>query len=400
MSVPASITALTNQTHALRERLITWAEINSGSEHTEGLHRMAAVLRAALLVFTPDVALLPAGSSGRSILRARLRPEAPTRILLNGHYDTVYEADHPFQRCTLLSPDRLNGPGVSDMKGGIVTLLAALSAFEKTPHAGRLGFEILLTPDEETGSYFSAPEIAAAARRNDFGLVFEPARPGGEIVRSRKGTGSFTAVCHGRSAHGAVPEEGRNAIVALAEFITAVNQVPADLPGVLLNVGNVRGGGAINIVPDRAQVELHVRINHPADQRRVLDRLHALAKPINARDGYRLEIHGGFDRPPKECLPAEESVFNEWRRAAADLGQPVPGWIHTGGGSDGNLLSAAGLPCLDGVGPVGGDLHSPTEWIDLPSIAQRAQLAALVLHRIATGEFVLPAKPAGLASAR
>jgi acetylornithine deacetylase/succinyl-diaminopimelate desuccinylase-like protein len=203
------------------------------------------------------------------------------------------------------------------MKGGLVVLLAALQAFEQTPGASALGWEILLTPDEETGSHGSAPLFVEAAARHTFALVFEPARPSGDIVQSRKGTGSFTATCRGRAAHAAqVPSPGRNAILALAEFLLAAAKIPAELPGVLVNVGNIRGGSAAtNVVPDFAQSELDVRITRVADREPLLARLHALAAVINARDGFRLELTGSFNRPPKECGPAEESAFAAWQQA-------------------------------------------------------------------------------------
>ena len=389
-SVPVPILALPARTPGLAALLESWSLINSGSGHLAGLARMRAALRTeftrafpAALVEEPELV----GTTARA-LRLRLRPSAPRQILLNGHYDTVYEAADPFQFCTRPDADTLRGPGVADMKGGIVVMLAALRAFEQLPNAAALGWEILLTPDEETGSHGSAPLFVEAAARHTFALVFEPARPTGAIVRSRKGTGSFTATCHGRAAHAAqVPNPGRNAILALAEFLLAAAKIPAELPGVLVNVGNIRGGGAAtNVVPDFAASELDVRITRIADREPLLARLHDLAAVISARDGFRLELTGNFNRPPKECGPTEESAFVAWQQAARDLGLAPPDWVHSGGGSDGNLLFAAGLANLDAVGPLGDHLHSDRECVVISSLANRAQIAALFLHRYATGE--------------
>jgi glutamate carboxypeptidase len=323
-----------------------------------------------------------------------VRPGAATQLLFSGHYDTVYSAGDPFQKCDLLSLDKLRGPGVIDMKGGLVTMLAALQAFEQTPHAAKIGYEVLINPDEEIGSFGAAPLFVEAARRCQFGFIFEPARPNGDIVHSRKGTGNFTATAHGRSGHAASPkQDGRNAIAALAEFLTAAQRLPQEIPGVLFNIGNIRGGGpATNVVADFAEAKLDLRVTEGAQRDVVLKRLAELAAPINARDGFRLLITGEFNRPPKECRPQEEAVFPHWQRCAADVGLAPFTWVHTGGASDGNNLSAAGLPCLDGVGPIGDRLHSPEEWIYLPSIAPRAHTAALFLHRLAAGEITLPAK--------
>ena len=394
ISLPAPILALPARTPELAALLESWSLINSGSGHLTGLERMRTALRTeftrafpAALVEEPALV----GTTARA-LRLRLRPAAPRQILLNGHYDTVYEATDPFQTCTRPDADTLRGPGVADMKGGIVVLLAALQAFEQTPGASALGWEILLTPDEETGSHGSAPLFVEAAARHTFALVFEPARPSGDIVQSRKGTGSFIATCRGRAAHAAqVPSPGRNAILALAEFLLEAAKIPTELPGVLVNVGNIRGGSAAtNVVPDFAQSELDVRITRVADREPLLARLHALAGVINARDGFRLELTGSFNRPPKESGPVEEAAFAAWQQAARDLSQLPPNWVHSGGGSDGNLLFAAGLANLDAVGPLGDHLHSDRECVVLSSIATRAQIVALFLTRYAAGEIELP----------
>ncbi len=392
MPIPTAITRLPERTTELGALLMTWAEINSGSGHLAGLDRMRAALRSAFSSI-PGVIIeeLPCAGTAAA-LRISIRPAAKFRILLSGHFDTVYEANDPFQHCRWLDSERLNGPGVADMKGGLVTLLAALQSFEATPHADTIGWDVLLTPDEETGSHGSAHLFRTAPSRVHFGLVFEPARPNGNIVQSRMGTGGAIITCHGRAAHVAkVPNDGCNAILALAEFLLAAQKIPAELPGVLLTVANIRGGGpATNVVPDFAQSELDLRITQFTDRALLTDRLNALASPINARAGYHLAVDVRFNRPPKECLPAEELLFPEWQRAAQDLGLAPFTWVHTGGASDGNFLAAAGLPSLDGVGPIGDQLHSPREFVIVPTIAQRAQVVALCLHRLAAGEIILP----------
>jgi glutamate carboxypeptidase len=392
MTLPTAIVRLPKRTVELGALTAQWAGINSGSRHRAGLDRMRAALREMFGQFQGAEIDEPACAGTAAALRIRMRPEAPHRLLFSGHFDTVYEVDDPFQRCQWVDTERLNGPGVVDMKGGLVTMLAALQTFELTPNAANVGWEALLTPDEETGSRSSAPLLANAARWAHFGFVFEPGRSGGDIVQSRKGTGGIIVTCRGRASHAAkIPNDGRNAIVALAEFLVAAAKIPAESPGILVNVGNIRGGGpATNVVPDFAEAELDVRITRAADRDRLFARLGALAADTNAREGLKLEFTGGFNRPPKECLPAEEALFPEWQRASHDIGVSSASWVHSGGGSDGNLLSAAGLPNFDGVGPVGDHLHSPREYVDVPTIATRAQTVALFMHRIATGEIKLP----------
>lgn len=399
MSLPPPITALSSRQSEFAALLEQWCNLNSGSGHGDGLQRMRATLRLAFASRFPTAQIDEPACDAPGFnppetkaLRVRMRPDAPVQILLSGHYDTVYESTDAFQSCRWIDADTVNGPGVADMKGGLVTMLAALEAFEQTPHAAKIGWEALITPDEETGSHGSAPLFREAALRHQFALIFEPARTNGDAVHSRKGTGNLVVTCHGRAAHAAkVPNDGRNAIVALAEFLLGVSRIPAEMPGVLINVGHIRGGGpATNVVPDIAEAQIDVRITKVADREPLLARLQELAAPINAHDGLRLELKGGFNRPPKECLPQEEFVFHEWQRATRDLGHPAFSWVHAGGGSDGNLLTAAGLPNLDGIGPVGDHLHSSREYCRMNTIPPRAQIAALFLHRVASGEIALP----------
>lgn len=391
MTLPVSITRLPERTAELGALLVAWADINSGSGHLAGLDRMRAALKAEFGKI-PGVAVeeLPCAGTAAA-LRVSVRPQARTRIILSGHFDTVFEADDAFQRCRWLDAERVNGPGVADMKGGLVTMLAALQAFEQTPHAANVGWDALLTPDEETGSHGSRYLFNAAPQRGQLAFVFEPARPNGDIVHSRKGTGGVVATCHGRASHAAkIPNDGRNAILALAEFLLEASKIPGEMPGVLVNVGNIRGGGpATNVVPDLAQSELDLRITKTSDREPLVARLQALADAINRRDGYRLELKITFNRPPKECSPLEEKLFPEWQRAARDVGIAPPDRVHTGGASDGNFFTAAGLSNLDGLGPIGDGLHSNREFLIVPTIAQRAQVVALFLHRLAAGEFTL-----------
>jgi glutamate carboxypeptidase len=335
---------------------------------------------------------LPLADTPARALRVRVRSAAPIQLFLSGHYDTVYGAAHPFQQCELLAPDQLRGPGTADMKGGLVVMLAALQAFEKTPAAAQVGYEILLGPDEETGSQGSAPLLEEAAQRHQLGLVFEPARGNGDLVKSRKGTGIFTLTCHGRAAHaGRDPAAGRNAILALCEILPLVEALTREVPGLMVNVGSITGGGAANIVPDLAVAVINARVTNAGDDVHFLKRLHDICAPVHAREGYRLEIGGGFNRGPKIETPLETALFADWQKCGREFGLTFH-WQHVGGGSDGNILSAAGLPNLDGLGCVGDHLHSPEEFCHLPSLVQRAQVAALFLHRLATGEIALPAR--------
>ena len=377
----------------LTKLLIRWSEINSGSDNAAGLERMRSALAAEFSKIPEAIVReVPLAGALCGALQVTMRPEAPLQLLFSGHFDTVYGADHPFQTCTLVSPTKLRGPGVTDMKGGIVVMLAAITRFEKSPNAKNLGWEILLTPDEETGSVGSRPAIVAAAARHNFALVFEPARANGDLVRCRKGTGTFTITSRGRAAHaGRDPAAGRNAILALAEYLPQVDALNQSIPGVMLNIGNIRGGGAINIVPDYAEAGINIRTTRAEDATVVLQEIRRLAEPINAREGYHLDLKGSFNRGPKIAGPNEERLFAEWQACAQANGVTV-GWQDVGGGSDGNLLSEAGLSSLDGVGILGDHLHSPEEFADPTSILPRASVAATFLERVAAGAITLPSR--------
>ncbi len=370
----------------LLERLMTWSAINSGSDNVPGLTRMADALEPALRELTPNVERIPLDAAGRVALRATCRPDTARRILCNGHYDTVFSAESPFQTPRLAADGkRLHGPGVADMKGGIVTMLAALAAFEQTPHAANLGWTILLTPDEETGSAASRTTIEAQAPDHELALVFEPARETGAMVRARAATAIYRFEVQGRAAHaGRDPAAGRNAITALAQLCLELDRLPFALPDLLVNVGRIAGGGTVNIVPDHAVAELNARAATTTAMSAFDTAARRLVADLNTRDGYHCTLSGGFNRGPLQSTPASERAFADLQRCAADLGQPVPDWIAVQGGSDGNLLNAAGLSVLDGIGPIGGGLHSENEYIEAASIADRARLAALFLHRLAS----------------
>lgn len=371
--------------------LTRWSAINSGSDAAEGLRVMGDALAEGFRLI-PDVSVeavaLP--NTGAKAIRVTCRETHPFRILFSGHYDTVYGRDHPFQTTTRVDGTTLRGPGVADMKGGLVVLLSALLQFEALPGSKTFGWEALFTPDEEIGSPFSASLIREAAARSSLGLVFEPARENGDLVRARMGTGIFTLACHGRAAHaGRDPKLGRNAIVELARVIGQVDALGSLLPQVLINVGRIEGGGAVNIVPPFAKAEVNIRIARASDAREVLSRLDRIAESVRARDGYRLEVSGQFNRLPKEIGPEEERLFGVWQALGALEGL-VLGWQDVGGGSDGNLMSEIGLPSLDGLGVVGGCLHSPEEYALLPSLTARASLAVRFLNAVNSGEVPLP----------
>lgn len=388
---------------AMCSRVMRWAEINSGTGNLAGLEQLAVELRREFDVLggrAEDVPVEPATSidaGGRmvsvqlgSALRITKRRDAPLRVFAGIHMDTVYPPDHPFQTVSTLGPNTLRGPGVADAKGGLAVMLTALEALERSPYAAGIGWEVLINPDEEIGSVGSAPLLERAARENRLGLVFEPALPGGALADRRRGVGNFTIVVRGRAAHaGRDFASGRNAIVAAAEMTVRLHALNDVLPGVTVNVSRLEGGAAGNVVPDLAVCRVNVRTRTPGDESLVREKMDELVASVRSRDGITAQLHGAFTAPPKIPDQPTLELMGHVTECGRGLGLPIE-WKPSGGACDGNRLAAAGLPTIDTLGPRGGDLHSPTEYLLLDSLTERAKLTALLLMKLASGEIRWP----------
>jgi glutamate carboxypeptidase len=372
-----------------------WAGINSGSRNLEGLGDVAALLSDAFaglpgeLLFREAAPVEAVDASGKAYpiehgrnLHLVVRPRAPVQLLLTGHMDTVFGIDHAFQSLTWLEDGVLGGPGVADMKGGIAVMLAALEAVEASPLAGRLGYEVVINSDEEVGSPGSAALIAKAAQGKRAALTYEPAAlPDGTLAGARPGSGTFSFVIAGRSAHaGRNPEDGRNAVVAAADL--ALRLAKAKGPRLSVNVAKVDGGGPNNVVPDSAVLRVNMRPATVEDQTRAQSLIDAAVAMVAAEHGVAIHVHGSFARPPKPMTPAAEQLFGLVKRAGADLGQAIA-WQPTGGVCDGNNIAACGVPVIDTMGVRGGKIHSMEEYLIVESLAERAALSALTLLRLA-----------------
>lgn len=380
----------------LRQRTEGWAAVGSGSHDLVGLETMAALLANAFSVLPGHVRLIDAaaadsiGADGGRVpasygrnLHLTVRSEAPVRVLLTGHMDTVFGVDHPFRTVREVSPGVLNGPGVADMKGGLALMLAALEAIEGHPLAPRLGYDVVINSDEETGSAGSAALIAAAARGKVAALTYEPALPDGMLAGARPGSGNFACVVRGRTAHaGRNPEDGRNAVVAAADL--ALRLARAAGPRLTVNPARIDGGGANNVVPDLAVLRVNIRPSTPDDERRGRAHLDAAVAMVAAEHEVAIDVHGGFGRPPKPLDPAAERLFGLVRNCGAALGQDID-WRPTGGVCDGNNIAAFGVPVVDTMGARGGSIHSADEFLILDSLGERAMLSTLVLLRLAEG---------------
>jgi len=271
------------------------------------------------------------------------------------------------------------------MKGGIAVILAALTAFEASPAAAGVGYDVLINADEETGSLSSAPLIARLASGKAAALTFEPsARPDGTLAGARAGSGNYSIVIHGRSAHaGRNPEDGRNAIVAAASLVLALTDLAG--PDITVNPAKIEGGSTNNVVPDLAIVRFNIRPRAEGAATRFAAALPQAIARMELQYGVHAHVHGGISRPPKPLTKGAQALFHLVRDCGAALGQTI-GWQDTGGVCDGNNIAACGVPVVDTMGVRGGAIHSADEFLIVPSLVERAQLAALVLHRLSGEE--------------
>lgn len=399
----ATLDLIDQQQAAARDRLVRLANINSGSFNAAGVRATAeafAELYAPLGARVEWLEVAPYESTndqGQRLqrplgpaLRLRQRPEAPLQVFFCGHLDTVFAANSPFQTARLLDDNILNGPGVADLKGGLLALQLALSALEQSPLRERIGWTVLMNPDEEIGSRSSAPLLREAARQHQLGLIYEPAYPDGNLASARKGSGNFDLIVRGRAAHaGRDFAAGRNALVAAADFLRELNALNGQRGELTINPGYIHGGGALNVVPDLAVFKFNVRTAEPSDECWMQDQLDLLMTRLNDRDGLRCELVGGFTRPPKVVDAQMQRLIDYVGDCGRQLGLGLQ-FKPTGGCCDGNNLAAYGLPNLDNMGVVGGDIHSDREWMRLDSLAERAKLSALLLLRLASGELSWP----------
>lgn len=382
---------------AMLQQTIALAEVNSGSLNAGGVNRVGQMLAEHCERLGGQVEVMPVepyrhvSGAGKveefplgNAIRVRKRPEAPLQIFLCGHLDTVFPENHSFQKVSWLDDNTLNGPGVADLKGGLVVMLTALEALERSSFSDRIGWEILFNPDEEIGSPSSAKLIAEAAERVHLGMIYEPSFPDGNMAGQRKGSGNFSVVVRGKAAHaGREHHLGRNAIRAMADFVSALDSLNGQRDGVTINPGYIEGGGPVNIVPDLCVFRFNIRLERAEDEAWCQAQLDQLLAATAEKDGISIELHGSFGRKPKQLSPANLRLFDLARQCGGNLGMSIE-HKPTGGCCDGNNLAAAGIPNIDTLGVQGGAIHSSDEYMKVDSLVQRAKLSALMLMELAT----------------
>ncbi|HJP71598.1 MAG TPA: M20 family metallopeptidase [Candidatus Limnocylindria bacterium] len=362
------------------ERLVN---IDCGSYTASGVNQVADFVTDALRELGADIRRLPHEPDGGShqlgdLVIGQLRGKGPP-LLLIGHMDTVFDPGTAAERPYRSRGGRAFGPGVTDMKAGLLAGLHAIAALHEAGERPSITF--VANPDEEIGSPFSTPFIRELATEHSAALVLECARANGDIVSSRKGIADYHLTLRGRAAHAGVePEKGRSAILEAAHQVLALHALNGRWPTVTVNAGVIHGGTRPNVVAERCEIQVDLRAA-------TADAFEAAAAEIEriaaspSVDGVSATVDRIAGHPPMEKTEASGRLVDLAVSIAADLGFELHD-AATGGASDANTCAALGVPSLDGLGPVGGDDHSVDEWLDLSSVVPRTTLLAALIGRI------------------
>lgn len=306
---------------------------------------------------------------------ARVQGSGERRVLLLGHHDTVFGAGTAADRPYRTDGQRAYGPGVSDMKSGVVLAAYAIRLLMDGSFDDFAEIVFVGNPDEEIGSPTSRALIEREAENADLVLVLEPGRAPGAIQTTRKGVGMFELVVTGRASHaGSQPEAGRSAVIELAHKTIALSELTNFDTGLTVNVGVVEGGTRRNVVPETARALIDLRVASFEQSNDAVIAIEEVAERTYV-EGTSSTLLGGLNRPAMEKNAGTEAALEVGWSIVRELGLE-PQEISSGGGSDGNFTAALGVPTLDGLGPVGRDAHSVDEWIDLASLADRMTLVA------------------------
>jgi len=398
----ATLHWIESQRQTMTDLAVQWAGINTHTFNQDGLAMMADELTKAFGVFSEAVeridlapfSIVDENGNARKLplgnaLIIQKRIEAPKQALLVCHMDTVYPADHPFQEVRMIDDNTINGPGITDAKGGIVVLLKALAALEKSPCATKIGWTVIINPDEEIGSPSSAQLLKKYAGQCHLGLVFEPCLSNGHLVAARKGSGNFTLMAAGKAAHaGRNIEEGKNAIDALVQCIAPINALYTQREGLTVNTGIIKGGTARNVVAEKAIVNFNIRFPKEEDFAFVQQEIHKIITAVSQETGVNISCGGNLSAAPKLLTDQTLHVLKYVQNCGKAIGLDIQ-WEDSGGVCDGNRLQANGLPTVDTLGVQGGAIHSSEEYLLVHSLAERTKLAALTLLKWASDEWSL-----------
>jgi glutamate carboxypeptidase len=375
-AAPALLAYCRGQEVRLIEAIETLARLESPSTDKAAVDRCGDAIALQAEALGGHVDRLRRDLRGNH-LRIEFQGDGP-RVMLLGHFDTVWDVGQIRRMPVVRQDGKLHGPGVFDMKSGIAVAMLAMRAIAAVAvPAPRV--VMLWTTDEEVGSATSREAIEEEARRSDAVLVLEPSLPGGAAKTSRKGCGDFDLTVHGVSAHAGIdPGKGASAIHELAHQITTLTALQDLARGVSVNIGTISGGTRTNVVAELAHASVDVRVPTMEDAARIETAVRGLKPRL---EGTSLELSGGFGRPPLERSPHVIRLYETAREVARRLGIDLAEG-GTGGGSDGNFTAALGVPTLDGLGPMGDGAHALHEHALISDLTWRAAFVAALVVRL------------------
>jgi glutamate carboxypeptidase len=395
-----SLQWIESQYQTMMELAVFWAGINSHTFNQSGLAIMADELTKAFSALCDSAKQIEIGSYsfldesgevceyplGKALIFQKY-PQAAKQALLVCHCDTVYPVDHSFQKIKIIDDNTINGPGITDAKGGIVIMLKALHALEASPSAEKMGWTVIINPDEEIGSPSSSPLLKEYAQQNQLGLVFEPCLHNGRLIGSRKGSANFTILAKGKAAHaGRNIDEGKNAINALALCIPRISALHTQREGLTVNAGTIKGGTARNVVAEKAIMEFNIRFQNEEDYTFVQQQIKSITAKVSKQTGVNVLCEGALSAVPKPLTDKTLKLLKHIQSCGNGIGLGLQ-WEDSGGVCDGNRLQSAGLPTVDTLGAQGGNIHSSEEYLLVDSLVQRTKLTALTLLKWANEEW-------------
>lgn len=363
------------------EELRPLINIDCGTLTVDGIDVVATIMAQKYLDLGWNVKRIDCGIAGTG-LEVRNKPQADhIDVMLIGHMDTVFPVGTAVARPMTHDNERAYGPGVSDMKSGLLSVVYALRDLDSTA-LDALSICVCMNPDEEIGSLHSEAWLKSVAINAKHVLVAEAARADGSLVKARKGMARYRLNFHGKAAHaGNEPQNGRSAITEMAHWILAINTMTDFESGTTLNAGVVSGGAGANIVPDFAEVVVDVRF-WDNDEYAAADTQIRTLTETPFTDGVTITVEREAHKPSMVPSPQTEVLMAQVEVVGKKLGIDIT-WQAVGGGSDANLTAVLGIPTLDGLGPIGAGFHSEDEWLDLASIEPRIRLLQHVLVKIA-----------------
>ncbi len=371
--------------------LETIVNVDSGSHYAPGVEKIVAFFQNRFWQLNWETKIHSFAEGKVPCLEAANANPSATDTMYDfffiGHMDTVFLEGEAQKRPFSIDGNHAKGPGVCDMKGGLVAVLHVMETLQHLGLAEKLFLCVGFNSDEETGSRASRAWIEDIAKRSKRVFIFEPCRVGGQRVLQRKGGGGYEVICHGKAAHAGVePEKGANAVVELAHQILEITSF-ADLElGTTVNVDMIRGGTKANVIPDYARAVVDVRVADAREKKRIETCFQQIAQRTHVT-GVRVEAKGGINRPP--MVPSEKTLrlWEQIVEIGSRLGLEMK-LIATGGGSDGNFTSALGIPTIDGLGPRGGNAHSEDEFLVLESINPTIALICEICKSAAEGNLI------------